>query len=148
MFLIHKDKNQMHKIYNRLYTCFSFLIIMSIFSPMKVFAHNWIAPEQETVRKNPVQKTQISFNNGKELFTENCKSCHGETATGLKPKQTGLAKKTPDLLKRLKAHTEGDFHWKIKSGKSEMPSFNDILSDNEIWDIINYFNHLDQVRIK
>ena len=35
-------------------------------------------------------------------------------------------------------HPDGDFFWKIQEGRGDMPSFNDDLSEEQIWEIINY----------
>ncbi len=103
-----------------------------------IFAHSWEAPKKEAQRNNPTPFTPKSINNGKTIFIELCSHCHGESATGLKSEETGLEKNTGNLYKRLMSHSDGDFFWKIRNGKGEMPSFADELNENQIWDVINY----------
>ncbi len=108
-----------------------------------VSAHSWEAPKKEAQRKNPTPLTPASICSGKTIFTELCSHCHGENATGLKSEETGLEKNTGNLYKRLMSHSDGDFFWKIRNGKGEMPSFADELNENQIWDVINYIKSTD-----
>lgn len=101
-------------------------------------AHGWMAPADEGKRVNPVQLDNDSMARGRIVYVNNCAVCHGETIEGTDPKESGLELATPDLKKRLLTHTDGDFFWKIMNGRGEMPSFNDQLSDTEVWDVINY----------
>ena len=84
----------------------------------------------------------MSQNLGEEIYIDNCSSCHGDNALGLEKKDTGLLMSTPNLIKRLINHTEGDFFWKIQNGKGQMPLFKDDLSENQIWNVINYIKGL------
>lgn len=106
------------------------------------FAHGWKAPLDASGVKNPISFTEMSQQNGKEIFLDNCSSCHGYDTKGLSKEKTGLRMDTPNLIKRLKNHTEGDFFWKIQTGRGQMPSFKEDLSDTEIWDTINFIRGL------
>lgn len=108
----------------------------------KVHAHNWMAPENDAKKENPIKINEISINNGKKLFENFCSSCHGPKANGISKEITGLNMDTPNLPTRLKNHSDGDFHWKILNGRNDMPSFKEELSENEIWNIINYIKTL------
>ncbi len=101
-------------------------------------AHEWMAPERFGKTQNPVQMTAESIAKGKELFLDNCAVCHGDTGVGLSAKEAGLEKNTPNLKKRLSTHSDGDFFWKIQTGRGEMPGFKEDLNDQEIWDVINF----------
>lgn len=103
-----------------------------------IFAHDWVAPKEDVSKPNPVVMDAASIKTGKKAFELNCSSCHGSDAGGLDKASAGLKKSTPNLLVRLRNHSEGDFHWKIRTGKNEMPAFEKDLSETEIWHIINY----------
>lgn len=98
----------------------------------------WMAPEQEAHAQNPVPADNNSVARGKKVFLQNCSACHGENAEGLDAQSVGLEKNPPDLKERVKMHPDGDFFWKIKEGRGEMPSFNGDLTDEQIWEVINY----------
>lgn len=106
-------------------------------------AHEWMAPQEAAAIKNPMELSQESASRGKHLFLENCATCHGEYGEGQSAEFTGLSKGTPDLIKRLSTHSEGDFFWKIKNGRGDMPGFKDDLSDQDIWDVLNFLKSPD-----
>ena len=98
----------------------------------------WMAPEQDAHLENPVPAEINSIARGKEIFLQNCSACHGENAEGLDAQVVGLEKKPPNLKDGIKMHPDGDFFWKIRTGRGEMPSFEEELAEEEIWDLINY----------
>ncbi|GBD17259.1 hypothetical protein HRbin26_02178 [bacterium HR26] len=51
-----------------------------------------------------------------------------------------------DLTAHLYQHTDGDLYWWIKKGKAgtPMPGFENRLSDEEVWHLVNYLRTLDQ----
>lgn len=98
----------------------------------------WMAPEQQAHAENPVPVDKNSVVRGKKLFLQNCSVCHGENAEGLDAQSVGLEKSPPNLKEGIKMHPDGDFFWKIQEGRGDMPSFNDDLSEEQIWEIINY----------
>ncbi len=125
---------------------FSFLgvpLLILCLSGNSSFAHNWMAPQNEAKTRNPIHQSQNSINKGEMLFNDLCSYCHGMQAQGLETSETGLNKKTPNLLKRLRSHSDGDFHWKIRTGKGEMPPFESEVLNDEIWHIINYLKSME-----
>ena len=101
-------------------------------------AHEWMAPEDEGKRPNPVVSDTNSIERGKTIYLDNCAACHAENITGMKAEDTGLQMDSPDLKKRLLTHTDGDFFWKIQNGRGDMPAFKEDLTEEQIWDVINY----------
>jgi cytochrome c5 len=127
----------------RLVCCIVTVITMGLHAD-KGMAHKsmdpdmWMAPEQEAHAENPVPADQGSVVRGKKLFLQNCSACHGENAEGLDAQILGLDKNPPNLKERIKMHPDGDFYWKIQEGRGDMPSFNEDLADEQIWEVINY----------
>ena len=119
--------------------CFmmSLALFLSLFV-VESMAHEWMAPPQAAKKNNPIPASQDSVHRGKDAYSMNCASCHGENLEGLEAEVMGLETNTPDLKKRLKTHSDGDFFWKIQNGKGDMPSFQENLSETQIWDVINY----------
>ncbi len=116
------------------------LLMLGIFT-MEGMAHEWMAPDKAVNVKNPLVLDDKSVARGKKAYIHNCAACHGDNIEGLDAEETGLGKSTPNLKKRLKTHSDGDFFWKIKEGREYMPSFNDYLPDDQIWQIINYIRN-------
>ena len=46
----------------------------------------WTCPAPNATVKNPVKSDAANLASGKELYTRNCKSCHGEKVKGDGPK--------------------------------------------------------------
>jgi mono/diheme cytochrome c family protein len=43
-------------------------------------------------------------------------------------------------------HKDGDFFWKINTGKGNMPSFKNKLAKNDIWDLVNFIQSLSKTK--
>ena len=115
-----------------------FLFILVFGGAVESLAHEWMAPADEGKRPNPVVSDLNSIERGKNIYLNNCAACHGENIEGMKAEATGLQMDSPDLKQRLLTHTDGDFFWKIKHGRGDMPSFKEDLSEEQTWDVINY----------
>ena len=101
-----------------------------------------MAPKAAAAKPNPIAMSEESIKNGRSIFSQECAYCHGENGRGMSKEAATLQTNTPDLLKGLQSHSEGDFHWKILKGKAEMPGYEGELSDREIWDILNYLKSI------
>jgi len=104
----------------------------------------WKAPQAVRKLKNPIPITQQSLNAGKQLFHENCASCHGETGVGDGPTGKFLPKKPANLTDRklMSEDTDGSLFWKISEGRAPMPSWKDELTKTERWKLVNYVRTL------
>lgn len=118
----------------RTITCLTLCVCLSATAN----AHEWMAPKESASMKSPIQFDNQSIERGRLLYSDNCVSCHGDLVLGQNAKDVDLSKDAPNLIRRLSSHTEGDFFWKIQEGKGEMPSFQEDLEPNEIWDIIHF----------
>lgn len=96
----------------------------------------WPVPDEANTVVNPVEPIKESVSAGKTLFDMQCKSCHGEKGRG-----DGLIKSanltTPEFL----AQTDGSIHWKLITGRGQMPAFK-ALPDEQLWNVINYVRSL------
>jgi copper resistance protein D len=87
-----------------------------------------------------VPYTALSIANGLQLYDEHCAVCHGEEGYGDGPAAAGLRPRPADLTAKHTAdHTAGDIFWWLTHGKkgTAMPGFQDRLSEEERWDLIN-----------
>ena len=109
-------------------------------APADVSAHGWMAPKHEATQRDPRPAVHQSMESGQALFAEFCAQCHGADGLGLPATTTQLDSDTPNLPQRLSSHSDGDFHWKIRTGRGEMPAFEEDLSADEIWDIIHFIH--------
>ena len=90
---------------------------------------------------NPVVATSDSVTKGGALFQANCVSCHGTGGMGDGPLADGMFPKPANFTAaHTKTHPDGQlFEW-IQNGKpgTDMPAFGETLTDEQIWDLINY----------
>jgi putative copper export protein/peroxiredoxin len=100
----------------------------------------------ETYRRNPVLFDAISIANGAQLYAEHCVECHGHQGQGNGIKARTMSTKMPDMLTEPHTieHTPGDFYHWITFGMidTDMPGYEDKLSDEERWDLVNYVHAL------
>ena len=70
--------------------------------------------------------------NGRQLYEIHCMGCHGETGYSIDPTVPSFA--SGDLLFLM----DSELLDRIRDGKDGMPSFQGLLSDYEIRDVIAY----------
>ncbi|MEW6330493.1 MAG: cytochrome c [Pseudomonadota bacterium] len=99
---------------------------------------HWMAPAEAARRGNPIPADNVSRERGRKLFEANCASCHGLTGRGNGPIAARLETLPADLAAMAGQHPDGDFAWKISEGRGAMPAWKKILSEKQIWDIVNY----------
>ena len=97
---------------------------------------------------NPLQNTTDNIKDGKELYVQNCVSCHGvtglgdgEAGKGLNPKPTNIA-----MFSKMPMASDGYLYWTVAEGgvplQTAMPAFKNDLKANDIWKIITYLRQL------
>jgi len=99
----------------------------------------WDVPANYKTMKNPVAAGESSNKAGLALYTKNCASCHGKTGLGDGVKARALKTFPGDLSKEAyQNQTDGEHFYKSKFGRDEMPKYEGKLSDDDIWNIVNY----------
>jgi mono/diheme cytochrome c family protein len=135
----------MRRVPRALAAGFALAFITVVSSSVGVSAQNpGGSPEARKV-KNPVAATPQSIVAGKAAFMKNCRFCHGEDAKGdgkMAPKDTHPANLVDDKWDR--GSTDGEIFAVIRNGAG--PKFdmkpNKALSDQDIWNIINYLRSI------
>lgn len=103
----------------------------------------WPAPEAAAKVKNPVKADATSIAEGKDLYAQHCKSCHGAKGKGDGTKAEKIDISCGDFASAEAAkQTDGELFWKTTEGRKPMPSYKEKLSDNERWAVINYIRSL------
>ena len=102
----------------------------------------WPAPADAIAKKSPV-KGADAIKEGKELYAQHCKSCHGAKGQGDGAKADKLDITPGDFTSAESAKvSEGEMYWKTTQGRKPMPAFKDKLTDNERWSVIMYVKSL------
>ncbi len=103
---------------------------------------HWDAPSHAKEQVNPIAYTQKSYRQGEDIFSKNCISCHGIKGRGDGPLASTMNPKPTNLMAMSGKHKDGDFAWKISTGKGAMPAWKGVLKRSEIWHLVNYIQAL------
>jgi mono/diheme cytochrome c family protein len=99
----------------------------------------WDVPAEYKNMKNPVAKGEESNKAGLATYTKFCASCHGKTGLGDGVKARMLKDFPGDFSgDYFQNQTDGEHFYKTKFGRNEMPKFEGKLSDENIWNLVNF----------
>ena len=104
--------------------------------------NEWIVPAEDAAIPNPIKATPESIATGDRLFKHFCITCHGYKADGKGLSGTQLNPKPANLTQMAGHHTDGDLAYKIKNGRGPMPHWLPIISDTNVWHVVNYIQSL------
>ncbi|SER66879.1 putative copper resistance protein D [Nitrosomonas sp. Nm51] len=100
----------------------------------------------ETYLKPLIPLDAISISHGAHLFAEHCADCHGPQGKGNGKLAQTLSSIPTDLLTEphTAGHTAGNFYHWIAQGipETDMPGFTETLTDEDIWDVVNFLHAL------
>jgi mono/diheme cytochrome c family protein len=103
----------------------------------------WVVPANFKTMKNAVAAGDASTKAGLALYIKNCASCHGKTGLGDGVKARSLKDFPGDFSKAdFQKQSDGDLFYKTKTGRDEMPKYEGKLSDDDIWNTVNYMRTL------
>jgi len=99
----------------------------------------WVVPANFKTMKNPAAKGDAGNKAGMALYTKNCASCHGKAGLGDGVKARALKQFPGDFSKaEYQGQSDGDHFYKTKFGRGEMPKYEGKLTDDDIWNMVNY----------
>ena len=97
----------------------------------------WSVPEDKAKKVSPFKFDKESQKKGELIYQRNCISCHG---TPGKNNFTALVPPPGDpATDKFQKQTDGALFYKMTTGRVVMPSFKDVLSETERWQIISFF---------
>lgn len=100
----------------------------------------------ETYMKPEVPLDALSISRGAQLFAGHCADCHGPQGKGNGRLADTLSTPPTDLLTEphTARHTVGNFYHQIIYGvpDTDMPGFRDELTDEDVWDVVNFLHTL------
>ncbi|MBI5539686.1 MAG: cytochrome c [Bacteroidia bacterium] len=112
------------------------LIVFTICLVYNSFAQVWIVPDNKKKKTSSFKFSQVSVSDGEAIYLKTCQSCHGipgkENFAKLNPSPGDLS--TDKVQKQL----DGELFFKITMGRGLMPSFKNVLKEEERWKLISY----------
>jgi mono/diheme cytochrome c family protein len=109
---------------------------------------HWTAPEEAAKRPNPIPSDPASIERGRALFQTHCAVCHGPKGQGDGPAAAALTPRPDNLAVMAGQHPAGDLAWKIANGRGAMPAWKGILTEPQIWDLVNFLKDLKKPKSK
>ncbi len=90
---------------------------------------------------NPVEPSKESISRGKARYEKSCATCHGLRGNGFGPAAQSVT--TPPRPLTVAHEEKGEdrvshLFWRITNGRTDMPPYSLLLSEEERWDVINY----------
>jgi mono/diheme cytochrome c family protein len=120
------------------------LVIAILYLAIQVSAQEWEVPADQKDIKNPLEYNLANVKKGKELFYQNCKSCHGDPG---KNNVLPLVPPPVDIVsEKMQKNTEGEIYYKISTGRAGMPQFKATISDDDKWRIVNFIMNFNPAR--
>lgn len=103
-------------------------------------------PDEFADLTNPYAGDHEAAEAGAEIYEINCASCHGPEGLGDGPAAEALDPKPASLADEhlMEDMTDGAMFWRVSEGgafepfNSTMPPWKDVLSDEEIWQVITF----------
>ena len=101
-------------------------------------------PAEALKAVNPVKPSAASVATGKKKYGYDCAMCHGADGDGKGDLAVDMKLKMNDYrdTATLKTVTDGEMFYVIKNGNGDMPSEADRLSDEDVWNLVNYMRTL------
>ena len=103
---------------------------------------------QAPVLANPVEATSESLARGGGLYGRMCATCHGASGNGTGPSVHGIDSDPRKLWVWGSAGDAADGYLFsiISDGRTDMPPWGLVLSENERWDLVNYIKTFEPPR--
>jgi mono/diheme cytochrome c family protein len=99
----------------------------------------WDVPARAARRKNPVAADGKSLAQGKIVYIAQCLKCHGDAGKGDGPSAKDLNPHPKNLGDpKVAGQTDGALFYEITTGRKPMPAFEQLLSEDDRWNVINY----------
>ena len=89
---------------------------------------------------NPVQRS-TGLDRGRQVFAVNCAACHGKDGHGDSVvaehfKARGFVPPVDFTSARAQGRSDGQLYWIIVNGLGNMPTFGDLLTDDDVWSAV------------
>lgn len=105
-------------------------------------------PHEYRSLDNPLEPTERNLAAGERIYKTNCASCHGASGAGDGPAGKNLNPGPANIarLSRMPMARDSYLYWTIAEGgsvvDSAMPAFGNVLSQEEMWQLVMYVQRM------
>lgn len=105
------------------------------------------ADRHKPAGENPTALTAANLAEGAKEYEEHCAFCHGGAKAKISPMQTKFNPPVPQLVNRVPHDPDAWIFWVTKHGvrMTGMPTWDGVMSDDEIWKITAFIKHSDKL---
>lgn len=115
----------------------SVTILLTVIVCLQLHAQNWDVPADKKAKNSYIKFDNVTAKEGEVVYNKNCMSCHGNP--GKNNSMKSLQPVPPDLSSaQTQQLTDGELFYILNIGRGLMPSFKNILSENDNWKTISY----------
>lgn len=130
-------------------TNFSYLLVMVLFiiggQHVSAQESDWKAPKTADALINPFKGNAKATAEGKRIYEQMCVLCHGIKGKGNGEAGLTLDKKPANFLAfKFKKESDGVIFWKITNGKAPMAAYEELLTEDQRWQLVNYIRELEK----
>ncbi len=123
-----------------------YLVLITCCFSSSIFAQDWIVPDDQKEKRSDFAFDDTVVTAGETLYMTNCKSCHGDPGQGnviaLNPAPSDPASE------KVQGNNDGELYYKMREGKGLMPSFKNILSVRQTWEVIAFVRSFNEAYVQ
>ena len=112
-------------------------------------AARWTSTPTSTSRQAtiPCELTAANLIEGAKEYEEHCAFCHGGAKAKISPMRDKFNPPAPQLINRIPHDDDAWLFWVTKHGvrMTGMPTWDGVMSDEEMWKIIAFIKHSDKL---
>ncbi|PWT99338.1 MAG: cytochrome c class I [Bacteroidetes bacterium] len=123
----------------------SVIVVLLLNQGTKLSAQSkpWAVPKEYTSLSNPTGNNPQAVKDGKTLYTTYCTPCHGDKGKGDGAAAASLTPKPADHSSpAMLNETDGNLYYKISEGRMPMPTYKNVLTDAQRWELVVYIRTL------
>jgi mono/diheme cytochrome c family protein len=114
------------------------ILIITLLATAPGFTHaqTWDVPADQKAVVAPMKFTPEMQKQGEQIYLKNCQACHGIPA---KDNWVKMMPPPGDISKdKVQVQTDGELYYRVTAGKTPMPEFRNILTDDDRWHVVAY----------
>lgn len=103
----------------------------------------WTVPESAAAIANPIPEAAEHLREGQAIYRLYCETCHGATGGGDGAAGQAMGSQPANLQSEpIQSQTDGALFFKLTEGRGVMPSFREVLTETQRWQLVHHIRKL------